>query len=27
LPDLLRTPQAPEPAMDEAEPAYAHAAE
>jgi ParB family chromosome partitioning protein len=27
LPDLLRTPQAPEPAMDETEPAYAHAAE
>jgi ParB family chromosome partitioning protein len=27
LPDLLRTPQAPEPPMDEPEPAYAHAAE
>jgi ParB family chromosome partitioning protein len=27
LPDLLRTPPAPRPAMDEAEPAYAHAAE
>jgi len=27
LPDLLRTPEAPQPPMDEAEQAYAHAAE